>query len=366
MAEVVIKNSIEQFNKQQWNNCFDNILEDYDYLLATEKAGIKGFEFFYIAIVENNTILAAAHAFITKYDISATTSGVIKSITNVITKIFPNFLKLTCAAIGSIETERNYLGFLPGLSDEEKKKLLIQILDSFENFGKNNGAKLFGMRDIPESEKNLWSEIMESLQYKKMNSLPTAILEINFKSFDEYFNSLSYKTRKDMRRKMKVRNFIKVTKIKNLESFKDIMNLYFQTKDRRELEFAELTEDFFKGVSQYLKDRAVYSIYSVNDHIIGFDLSLINKEILIDKFIFLKEGEGKKYNLYFNSWFDNVKYCIENKIKIYQAGQSEYKEKLKLGCKLLNNYLYFRHDNYLIDKILRLISPLLEVKVHRV
>lgn len=362
MPEVIIKSSIEDFNKTDWNNCFKNTIEDYDYLLATEKANIKGFNFFYIAIIEEEKILAATSAFTTHYSLDSTVRGILKKILLGIKKIFPNFLSLNLACIGSVETEINYLGFYPGITDEHKKNFLRQILDAFEEFSKNKGIRLLGIKDVPKNENYLWQDVMRSLNFTVMNGLPTAINEIKFKNFDDYLSTLSYNNRKNLRRKLK-KNVITINAAKNLEDLNNIMDFYYETKNRSDLQFGELTEDFFKGILKYMNNKAIFSIYSAEGNIIGFNLSLYNQNTLIDKFLCTKDDVGRKYNLYFISWIEQIKYCINHNIKIYQTGQAAYETKLSLGSKLLPNYIYFKHQTSWIYKILKLIRPILEVKV---
>jgi hypothetical protein len=71
------------------------------------------------------------------------------------------------------------------------------------------------------------------------------------------------------------------------------------------------------------------------------------------------DGEqGRPYNLYFLSWFTNLRYCLEHGIGRYQSGQAYYENKVRLGSKLTANAMFFRHRNPFLQKILRLVSPL--------
>jgi len=363
VPEVIIKNSIKDFSKEKWNNCFQNIIENYDYLLATEEANIQGFNFFYIAVVEKEKIVAATSAFITHYSLDSTVQGILKKILLNIKKIFPNFLSFKLACIGSIETEINYLGFYPGIKEENKKEYLNKILNSFEQFIKEKNINLLGVKDVPSSEEYLWKDIMLSLNYKYMNGLPTAVLEVNFKDINEYLDSLSKGTKINMKRKLKTKELITINTIENLQQLNGLINLYYETKNRSELQFGELTEEYFKGIFKYMKENAIYSVFLAEGKIIGFNFALFNKDIFIDKFICTKSYEGRKYNLYFINWLRNLEYCIKNNIKIYQTGQGAYKEKIRLKSKLLNNTYYFKHKIKWIDKILKFISPLLEIKI---
>jgi hypothetical protein len=69
--------------------------------------------------------------------------------------------------------------------------------------------------------------------------------------------------------------------------------------------------------------------------------------------------EGRKYNLYYLSWFNNLHYCLEEGIGRYQSGQAYYENKLKLGSKLTANTMHFKHRSFAVQRLLRLLAPLL-------
>ena len=54
----------------------------------------------------------------------------------------------------------------------------------------------------------------------------------------------------------------------------------------------------------------------------------------------------------------NLDYCLDHGISRYQSGQAQYQNKLRLGSKLTANAMYFRHRNPLLQRLLRLVSPL--------
>jgi hypothetical protein len=87
---------------------------------------------------------------------------------------------------------------------------------------------------------------------------------------------------------------------------------------------------------------------------------LIYKDLFIDKFIGFDYDISKKYNLYFVSWCFNVEWCLKNSIRFYQTGQTDYYPKLKLGGRLIPLYAYLRHENLLLNLILKLLALFLK------
>ena len=42
--------SIQAIEREAWNDCFPDSLEDWDYIVAVENAGIEGFEWRYLTL----------------------------------------------------------------------------------------------------------------------------------------------------------------------------------------------------------------------------------------------------------------------------------------------------------------------------
>ena len=56
---------------------------------------------------------------------------------------------------------------------------------------------------------------------------------------------------------------------------------------------------------------------------------------------------------------DAVSYCISHNIGSLQDGQTAYREKLRLGARLVPSGIWFKHKNPFINFLLRKFSPFL-------
>ena len=136
----------------------------------------------------------------------------------------------------------------------------------------------------------------------------------------------------------------------------EVMRLYEATLERSDLQFERLPPAYFTGILEQLGDRALCVLYWVDDHLVAFNLVLIDEHRLIDKFFGHDLTLSREYNLYFRSWVVNVDYCIRNNIALYECGQAGYASKIRLGCTFQNNTLFFRHRNRLINGVLKLVK----------
>lgn len=359
VAQGRVVSSLRSVDCAAWNACFPGELENYDYLLAVEMAGIAGFSWRYVMIEENGRIIAAMPAFLTDYHLDTTLDdGRLRRTVRTIRKHFPRFLTMKLACLGSPETECGLIGFHPSVSDARKEELLIQLLTAFEHYAIMDGYKLIGIKDIPAQHKALWEKAAPD--YSALAGMATAHLNIDFKTIDEYLSHLSYKSRKDMRRKLKSMEEIRIEERANIDdALPEVLKLYRDTKERSEFQFEELTEAYFCGVLAHMPDRAFCTLYWHENTLLAANLMLKDRNKLLDKFFCMDGVRGREYNLYFLSWFHNLEYCLDNGIGHYQSGQACYDNKLRLKSYLNPNWMMFRHTNPIIGKLLKLIAPLL-------
>src|SRR5262249_44492434 len=134
--------------------------------------------------------------------------------------------------------------------------------------------------------------------------------------------------------------------------------LYRATLANAQYSFEELTPEFFRGVLRDLAPRAACATYWLGDRLVAFNLVLHDGTTLLDKFLGMDYEVARHYNLYYVTWLTNVRWCIEHGLARYQAGQGLHREKLRLGCRLSPNWLWYRHRNRVVDTVFAAVESL--------
>lgn len=347
--------SLQAIEREAWNDCFPGALEDWDYIMAVEKAGIEGFEWRYLTLFEGSTLIAAATAFTTSYRLDTTVQGISKRFTEQLNRVMPGLMHLHLYAIGSPVTEQCSAGTASHIAASERPALLARLLKLAHSDAAQLGIGLIAVKDVP-SHDNDWAHSCKAAGFQSMPSLPSAMLPVPYGSVDSYLGSLGKSTRKDMRRKLRAPE-PRVEWRNNIDDvLPEVMRLYEATLERSDLQFERLPPAYFTGILEQLGDRALCVLYWVDDHLVAFNLVLIDEHRLIDKFFCHDLTLSRDYNLYFRSWVVNVDYCIRNNIALYECGQAGYASKIRLGCTFQNNTLFFRHRNRLINGVLKLVK----------
>ena len=347
--------SIQAIEREAWNDCFPDSLEDWDYIVAVENAGIEGFEWRYLTLYRGSTLIAAATAFTTSYRLDTTVQGIGKRFTEKLNHILPGLVQLPLYAIGSPVTEQCNAGTASHIPPDQRPALLARLLLLAQHDARQLDIGLIAVKDVPSHDDD-WSHSCKAAGYQSMPSLPRAVLPVPFGSVDCYLGSLGKSTRKDMRRKLRSPGPRVEWRSSIDDVLPDIMRLYEASLGRSDLQFERLPPAYFTGILQQLGDRALCVLYWLDDQLVAFNLLLIDEHRLVDKFFGHDLELTREYSLYFRSWMENVDYCIRNRIALYECGQAGYASKVRLGCTFQSNTLFFRHRNGLVNNMLKLVK----------
>ncbi|HEX6833577.1 MAG TPA: GNAT family N-acetyltransferase [Rudaea sp.] len=358
--QAVVATTIEAFGRDEWNALFPDELEDWSYYRAVEKSGIAGFAWVYFGVRdEDGRLCAAVPGFLTDYRLDTTMTGAMRRLANGVTRVFPRLLRQRMLSLGSPVSEVCHLGFALGSKDAQQRRWLDAILARAEEHAREQRAQMIAIKDAGAEQDALWSSASGEIGLRRQPGLPTAALDVRFDSIDAYLESLSAGTRKDMRRKLKAGQALRVEWRDNIDDIRErVMELYRQTHAHAQLDFEELTADYFAGVLREMPGRSSCATYWAGERLVAFNLVLFDGARLIDKYLGMDYAHVREYNLYFYTWFENVRRCIEHEIPVYQSGQGLHAEKVRLGSRLELNSLWYRHRNPFVDRVFAVFESL--------
>jgi predicted N-acyltransferase len=359
MPEVRVVETLADVDRDAWSALFPGDLEDYDYLTAVERSGLDGFCWRYVLVSEGGDLVAAAPGFITDYPLETTLGGPGRRIADAVLRAFPRLLTLRLGCIGSPCAERAQIGVAPQVSPGRRADYVRTLVDGFERAARREGCSLIGLKDVAEADRPAWAASLEALGYRAVDSMPVAHLPVDFADLDEYCARLSPATRKDMRRKLRVLDDVRIETRTEIDDVIDrVMGLYADTRGRAKAGLEVLTADYFRGVLRRMPGRALMVLYYAGPRLLAANLLLRDGDTLLDKYFCMDAAEGRSLNLYFISWFTNLRLCLEAGQTRYQAGQAAYGAKLRLGARLSGATNFFRHRNPLVNAALRFAAPL--------
>jgi predicted N-acyltransferase len=358
--------SIVEIPRESWDSCFPGDPESWAYYRAVEIGGLTAFSWLYLSIAECGRIICVVPAFTTDYRLDTTMQGRWKYILEPIVNRFTRLFTLRLACLGSPFADKCHLGFTPDILSDRQPEIVRLLLAELDRFAAASGIGLIAIKDLMDSEVDgRLAPTLRASGFSRQPSLPTAILHLQGKSEEGYFETLTRSTRKDVRRKMKGAALIRVEQRRGdgaLGIVPEISRLHEAHRQRSAVDFGQferLTPAYFNAVFSTLGDAAIVFLYWIGERLAGFNLAFESDRVLIDKFIGFETVGGQEPSLYVASWMNNVRYCIDRRIPALQTGQTGYAMKKRLGSTLLQSSLFFRHRTPVLNFILRLLGPLL-------
>ena len=354
-----ITKTIDDIPRQDWDSLFGKeLIESYGYLKTLQDNGAKEFSFGYLVGKRNSSIVFILPFFILDFSLAMLAPKFLHKIA----AAFKHWLKIKVIFLGSPTTE----GFSMGLvANEDPTAILDEAMQKLESFSKEE--RIAGMAFYNLSPKDLkLAEYLKRNKFLKMATLPTTMINIEAGSLEEYIQKLGKNTRKDLRKKLRHSQELCGLKTELREEITDIIDnvyeLYLNNFNDADVHFEVLTRDFFLNICRNMPGIAKYFITYDKGKIVAFNLCLVKNGVFIDKFIGFDYTVAHKYHLYYTTFCHNIDWCIENGLKIYQPGFSDYHPKVRLGAKLIPLDIFVKTSSPWLNLSLKILRPFIEPK----
>jgi Acetyltransferase (GNAT) domain len=286
--------------------------------------------------------------------------GTIRSWVAELRRIWPRFLQMRILMVGCCAGE--------GHLDVLKPWAVEALHSALELFIPKANASIVLLKDFPSDYRELLKPFGLN-GYRRVPSMPAAILKLGFKSFEEYMQTrLSKVFRKNLRRKFKVllaADPITMELHSDISPFvQEIHALYLQTFHRSHLKFEELTADYFSRIGREMADRVRFFIWRQNGRIIAFNLCLVHEATLYDLAVGMDYAVALDLHLYFVTWRDVITWSLANGVETYHTGPLNYDPKLHLRMDLAPQDLYARHSSAWINPVFKFALKYLQPARH--
>ncbi|MBF0593592.1 MAG: GNAT family N-acetyltransferase [Candidatus Omnitrophica bacterium] len=338
-----VSTSISDIPRSDWESIFPPIAESYDFFRTLEETSQDQFKTFYITLREGQRIVCAAPCFVMDYPLDTTVDGFIKSTLNGFEKIIGRKIILRLLICGCTAAEGRL-----GTIDSDRQDIGETLLAEMRSLARREGISLIAFKDFHESY-NAFFQPLIRLGLHLIPSYPSVALDLPYRSFEEYFATLSKATRKDLRRKFQKIDKLPpitvevVTDISGL--LDDIYPLYLNTLQKSDVQFERLSREFFARIPANMPGETRYFLWRLGNKIVAFDLCLTKGNILVDEYIGLDYSIAYDYHLYYLTFRDIVNWCIQNNIHTYESGALNYDPKKRLDFRFVPHNIYLKHLN---------------------
>jgi len=329
-------------------------------LSLLQESGLDGFNLRSIVVLKDDAPILLLPLFESRFDLSTFAEGWIKKSLKAAVRLIPSIFHPRVLGVGLLVWEWSEIGIDPQIDAgtlEAAWKMALGALQTLATELKSDIVAFYNFNHYGK----LPGEVFK--RFNRVQFMPCAQLPITFNSLEEYLSHLSRAARKDLRRKMRVSHEVRVIRSRNISPFLDrIHKLYLETVERCPMAFGVNNRLFLEKICERVPG-AEYTLYFVQEELAAFNLLVVKQEAMVDKYFCMDYELGRKYNLYVLSWLENVRYCVEEKIPLYHAGQGAEKTKAHLGATFIPSLILFKHRQPVIDRFLTerpaVIEPIL-------
>lgn len=351
-----IHTSIDNIDPMLWRSLFGpQLLRRYGYYKTMQDSRLTKFKFYYIQILKDNQTIAIAPCFVMDFPIDFSLEKRYKRITTFISKIFYYLINIRTVFIGMPMSCQCDIAVSSQIQD--RTEIFEKVLEVMRNIAKKENAWMIAFKDFPCQ----FGPYLETKNFIEIETYPNARLNINFDSFEGYLKTLSYATRYDFRRKIRIYATLKPLTLeirKNFDGCLDrIYQLYMNTVKKNELHFDTVKKDYFSNMVKNMQDEILIFIWKLDDKIVGFNLCFRNADTMVGDFIGFDYDVVYKYNLYFIAVKDKIEWCIKNNIKTLDEGTFTLELKKHLKFNFYKNYFYMKPSFSIFDSLAKAIIP---------
>ncbi|WP_417431193.1 hypothetical protein [Halpernia sp.] len=343
-----------------WNSLVakNNILLSYEFLKALQESQPKNMQNYFAAFYIENELIGGAllqYLDFRKHSIFRESSTL--NLNNLSMKIFAS--KILIVGNNLVTGQNGFYFNLDLISKTEAIKLLECSTNLVQQ--KIKKASLILFKDY---EKTL-SKIIKNKLPKVFHSFsvqPNMILELqsNWKNFEDYLESFStkYRTRAKSAEKKLGEILKKELTLDDIKKHsKTLHQLYLQVANEADFNTFLLPINHFFTLKKYLKDDFKIFAYFENNEIICFYTLFINYEDIDTYFLGYDKKLQKSKQLYLNMLLDMVNFGISNQKKSIIFGRTALEIKSTIGAKPQEIFGIVKHQNSLLNLILKNLIP---------
>ncbi len=350
---AVIYSSLIGVSADEWEALCPGHPDPAELLQLVNNAGMTGFDFSSIVVFCDGKPRIVLPLMVARYPIVTTLEDDIKDLAIKVERRFPNLLNPKVVFVGFVEGEWGQIGVdrsAPPQVLQQCWKLAEKTLKSFSRKQKAHGIVFW------QFSQDTLSAIPPSIFFggSCVAGQPFGEMAVCYSHLDDYLNKA---VDSDMRRYLKraARNGSKIRIERTATPGRHtdrIFHLYSTQCTDSAMSFGQQSREYFARVCAEVPG-AEYTLYFREEKLLAFELLIRHEQRLVSKYFGMEPEAGREHKLYFLSWLENVRYCIDHGIPILYAGASGEELKSKLGVRFVSTGVVIRASNPLVNLIIR-------------
>lgn len=229
----------------------------------------------------------------------------------------------------------------------------------------NKKVRAFLMKDYFLNDGLLkHKKLVTSAGFSKLVVQPNMIMEIrnHWTNFDDYISDLHKKYRdrfKTARRKSNQIIKKELNKIEVQNSSELLYKLYKNVSNNAKINTFILPKNHFSKFKNQLDTSFKVYGYYLDNKLIGFYSLILNNSVVETYFLGYDPNYQYKHQIYLNMLYDMAQFGIENNFKSIVYARTAMEIKSSVGAKPQAMVMYLKHNNWLMNALLKSIFSLM-------
>lgn len=341
-----------------WQAAFGDSRKDFEYYRLIEETMTSGFIYRYLLLLdERHDPIMLQPLIVVDQDLAATANSTTERAIFFIRKLWPRLLRSRILLAGCMVGDDK-----PGvIAPANPKQVSALFAEALLAYAVREKISLVTAKDFPAALRDELSPLVAA-KFTRLGGFPPLMLDLNFRSFDEYMQKLSRTTRKSLRRKFrKTENVSPPITLEVLSDCREVIDeihsLYLQVAHRAPVEFEIFSREYFIEAGKRMPDRHRYFVWRRGGKAIAFSFCTIWKNAIYDNDIGLDYEVAHDLSLYHRTFHDIIVWALEQGLKEYHCAPFNYDPKSHLRLRLIPVDLYVRHTSPLINWVLKRVAP---------
>ena len=375
--EIQFHQSISEINSALFSTEKDIFLTPH-FLKVLENAPPKSFQFCYLTFFRKNQYVGFMACEIKhfKAEESLNFTNVDSYILLAVRKWLAKQVNFQTLIVGNLLLTGEHSFHLDNsiVSIEDRRLLIIEAIDHAKKMlsEENIIIKSVFIKDFFQSHFSIGADGTPQTPvfgdgYNEFQVEPNFIFEINpeWRVYDDYLQALASKYRVRAKRAFK-----KLADIEKKEFNEEriiahkskINQLYQNIMGKSAFNLVDLHEDYFIELKRRLEDKfRLFGYFSPQGELVGFYSTIDNGTELDAHYLGYDAAWNHSHHIYLNFLFDIVQVGIETGSQRIIFGRTANEIKSSLGAVAHDMYLYMRHENPIINRLLpyflRILKP---------
>ena len=346
--------SVDDVPAALWEQCFPPPLEGRWWYEALEKSGLGSqFQFSYGVVEAGGRPVAVAPAFLTEVPIDLVAPPLVAKVLRAGGAVWKPLRYQRTFFIGSPCSDEGSVGLTPGvrLSD-----VAGAVQEAAERRSAGARAAITVWKDFADADAPAMGDLAARRGLFRVTSFPGTRVALPAGGFEAYLKSLKsdhrHHLKKQLKRGDKAGPLVEsVVQRPDADTLAEIFALFWQTYEKGKTKFEKLNPEFFRQIAEADVSHFVLLRHPDGGRLAAFMLCFDLGKRVINKFIGLDYTLGPEWFLYFRLWKAAVEWASIRGATDFQSGQTGYRAKLGLGCRLVPLSNYCRHRNPLLHRV---------------